>query len=156
MNAYLWLKLAHIVSSTLLFGTGLGTAFYLWRADRAGDVRVIAAVAREVVRADFWFTTPAVIAQPLTGLAMMHLAGYPFDTPWILASVVLYVLVGACWLPVVWIQLQVAREAERAARAGLALPHSHRHRMRLWYALGWPAFLGVIAIFMLMVFKPAF
>ena len=53
-----------IVSSTLLFGTSLGTAFYLWRADRASDVRVIAAVAREVVRADFWFTTPAVIAAP--------------------------------------------------------------------------------------------
>lgn len=154
MNAYLWTKVAHIVSSTLLFGTGLGTAFYLWRADRSGDVRVIAAVAREVVRADFWFTTPAVIVQPATGFLLMHLAGHRFDAPWIVASLVLYAVIGACWLPVVWIQLRVARDAEQAARAGLPLPASHRRLMRLWYALGWPAFLGVIAIFMLMVFKP--
>ena len=34
-----------------------------------------------VARADLWFTTPAVIVQPLSGLAMMHLAGWPLATP---------------------------------------------------------------------------
>ena len=155
METWLLLKFMHIVSSTLLFGTGLGTAFYMWRADRSGDVAVIAAVARNVVLADFWFTTPAVIAQPLTGFAMAHLSGLPLATPWLVASLALFVLIGLCWLPVVWIQLQVSRIAAAAAREHTALPARYRRLMRWWYALGWPAFLGVIAVFWLMVFKPA-
>jgi uncharacterized membrane protein len=108
---YLPLKLLHILSSTLLFGTGLGTAFYLWRADRSRDVAVIAEVSRNVVLADWLFTTPAVIIQPLTGLAMLHLTGIPLHTPWVAASLGLYGLIGACWLPVVWIQVRLARNA---------------------------------------------
>ena len=154
MEAYLLLKLVHIVSSTLLFGTGLGTAFSMWRADRSGDVAAIAVVSRNVVLADFWFTTPAVIVQPLSGIAMMHLTGLPLATPWIAASLALFVLIGLCWLPVVRIQMQVARIAAEAAREMTALPARYRQLMRWWYALGWPAFLGVIAVFALMVFKP--
>ncbi len=155
MDAYLLLKLVHLVSSTLLFGTGLGTAFYMWRADRSGDVGAIALVSRNVVLADFWFTTPAVIVQPLSGIAMMRLTGLSFVTPWIVASLVLFVLIGLCWLPVVRIQMEVARIAADAARDKTALPARYRQLMRRWYALGWPAFLGVIAVFALMVFKPA-
>lgn len=154
MEQYLALKLLHILSSTLLFGTGLGTAFAMWRADAGGDPRVIAAVARNVVLADWVFTTPAVIVQPVTGLLLLDALGLPWDTPWIASSLLLYVLVGACWLPVVWIQLQVARGATAAVEAGRALPSRHHRLMRTWYALGWPAFAGVIAIFWLMVFKP--
>jgi len=154
MNTWLLLKLVHILSSTLLFGTGLGTAFYMWRADRSGDVAAIAVVSRNVVLADWLFTTPAVIVQPLTGFALLHVAGWPLHTPWIAASLALYVLIGVCWLPVVAIQMRVARGAAQALRAGSALPADHRRLMRWWYALGWPAFLGVIAVFWLMVFKP--
>lgn len=150
---YPWLKLIHILSATLLFGTGLGTAYYMWSADRRGDVRVIAQVAAYVVRADWWFTTPAVIIQPLSGIAMALILGWPLSTPWIAVSLLLYVLIGCCWLPVVWIQIRVARIAQQCAEAGTSLPATHRRLMTWWYGLGWPAFLGVVGIFYLMVFK---
>jgi uncharacterized membrane protein len=154
MDLYLPLKFLHIISSTLLFGTGLGTAYYLWRADCTGDATLIAAVARNVVLADWLFTTPAVIAQPLTGLGMINLAGIPLNTPWVLASLALYVFIGGCWLPVVWIQHQVAKQAAASTQTGVSLPARHRRLMTWWYGLGWPAFLGVIGVFYLMVFKP--
>lgn len=151
---YLALKLLHILSSTVLFGTGLGTAFSMWRAHRQGDPRVVAAVARNVVLADWVFTTPAVIVQPLTGLALIHLLGYPLTAPWLLASFVLYGIVGACWLPVVGLQLRMRRLADAAVARGEPLSGPYHRYFRLWFALGWPAFLGVIAIFALMVWKP--
>jgi uncharacterized membrane protein len=155
MEGYLSLKLIHILSSTVLFGTGLGTAFAMWRADVGGDPRVIASVARNVVLADWLFTTPAVIVQPLTGLLLLGALGLPWSTSWVAVSLLLYLLIGACWLPVVWIQLQVAADAAAAVRQGAPLPPRHRRLMRAWYALGWPAFAGVLAVFPLMVFKPA-
>ena len=154
-EAWLWVKLLHILSSTLLLGAGLGTAFSLWRADRGGDMAVLAAVARNVVIADWTFTAPAVLVQPATGLYLIHLAQIPLATPWVVTSLALYAVVGACWLPVVWIQLRVARLAAAAARDRTPPPAELRRLMSWWYALGWPAFAGVIAIFGLMVFKPA-
>jgi uncharacterized membrane protein len=121
-DLYLWLKWAHIVSSTVLFGMGAGIAFFFLRAQRTGDVRVIAAVGREVVIADAIFTATAVILQPLTGFAMAVLAGYPLFLGWLRWSIVLYVLIGACWLPVVGLQIRMRNLAIRAAEEGTHLP----------------------------------
>ena len=38
-------------------------------------------------------------------------------------------------------------------RSGKPLPLGY-FRMRTWYALGWPAFLALLAVFWLMVAKP--
>src|SRR5688572_1006143 len=115
MSLYLTLKLVHILSATLLFGTGLGTAFFMWRAHVGGDPRVIASVARNVVLADWWFTTPAVILQPLTGLWMVHLVGWHWTQPWIVAALALYVVAGCAWIPVVWLQMRMQVLAQQAA-----------------------------------------
>lgn len=149
-----FLELVHILSSTLLFGTGLGTAFAMWRAHRSNDARVIAAVARGVVLADWIFTTPAVVIQPLTGALLVIRLGYPWSTPWLVAALHLYVLVGACWIPVVWLQARMRDLAQQAADRGEPLPPLYHRYYRRWFALGWPAFAGVVAIFWLMVFKP--
>jgi len=101
VNTYLILKWVHIVSSVVLVGTGLGSAFYMFFTNRSGDVRAQAVVTRLVVRADWWFTAPAVVIQPITGLWMAWIEGYPLTTPWIEGAIGLYVLAGACWLPVV-------------------------------------------------------
>lgn len=154
MESYAALKLAHVVSATLLFGTGLGTAFHLWRADRGGDVRAIAAAARSAVLADWLFTLPAVLLQPLTGVTMMALAGYRWSEPWIAAALALYGVAGACWLAVVWLQIRMRDLAVAAAARGEELPDAYRRYMRLWFALGWPAFLAVAVTFYLMVTKP--
>jgi uncharacterized membrane protein len=154
MNTYLLLKTVHIVSSVLLVGTGLGTAFFMFFANRSGSLPAQAVVSRLVVRADLWFTTPAVIVQPLTGIAMAHLAGWPLSTPWIAWSLVLYVMTGALWLPVVWLQLQMARMTALAVVSGGELPERYWRFARRWEGLGYPAFVAMLAVFSLMVMKP--
>src|ERR1051325_6997281 len=101
MNAYLLVKCLHVISSVVLVGTGLGSAYYMFYANRSTDLRGQALVARLVVRADWWFTSPAVVLQPATGLLMAHMAGLPISTPWLAASLALFLFAGACWLPVV-------------------------------------------------------
>lgn len=156
MNAYLTIKTLHILSSVLLVGTGFGTAFYLFFANRTGSVPAIAAVSKLVVRADLWFTTPAVVAQPLTGLWLAHAAGWNWTTPWIAVSIGLYLLAGACWLPVVWLQYEMAMMADGAHAAGaVALPARYWRFARYWEWLGYPAFLAMVAVYFLMVLKPA-
>jgi uncharacterized membrane protein len=152
---YFWLKWAHVVSSTVLFGMGAGIAFFFIRAQRTGDVRVIAAVAREVVIADAIFTASAVVLQPVTGLAMVQLAGFSLSLPWLRWSITLYALIGCCWLPVVWLQVRMRNLAAGAVRDGTALPTEYYSYYRWWFYLGWPAFIGVLFVFYLMVVKPA-
>lgn len=151
---YLSLKWLHILSATILVGVGFGTAFYKWMIDRSGDVRVIAYASRLVVLADWLFTTPAIILQPLTGLWMLHLAGYSLSSPWIAWTLLLYALAGVCWLPVVWLQYRMRALALAALAAEQALPASYWRYARTWFWLGIPAFAAMLAIYALMVFKP--
>lgn len=153
MDTYLLVRWIHILSATLLFGTGLGSAFYMWHADKSGNPQVIATVARNVVLADWLFTTPAVIIQPMSGLWLMSTRGYALSEPWILLSLMLFALAGACWLPVVWLQIQMRHLAEAAVRTQTALDARYHRYMRGWFLLGWPAFAAVLVIFGLMVFK---
>jgi uncharacterized membrane protein len=155
MNTYLALKCLHIVSSVLLVGTGFGTAFYLFFTNRQPSLEARVVVARLVVRADLWFTTPAVVVQPLTGIAMVKMAGWPWDSPWLVASIALYALAGACWLPVLWLQLRMARLAEHALATGTPLPTAYARLQRAWEWLGYPAFAAMLAVYALMVLKPA-
>jgi uncharacterized membrane protein len=155
VNAYLIIKWAHIISSTVLFGTGAGIAFFFVRAQRTRDVRVIAAVSRDVVLADMLFTAVAVVTQPVTGFALMWLAGYSWSLRWLQLSALLYVLIGCCWLPVVWLQIRMRDLAIVAASNNAPLGPVYQRYYKLWFALGWPAFIGVLAVFYLMVAKPA-
>jgi len=156
MNTYLLVKWLHIVSSVLLVGTGFGSAFYLFFTNRSGSLEARAVVSRLVVRADLWFTTPAVIVQPLSGFWLAHTAGWPVaTTPWLLASIVLYLVAGACWLPVLWLQLKMAREVEAALAEGCGLNARYARWQAAWERLGYPAFIAMLAVFFLMVNKPA-
>lgn len=155
MSLYLTLKWLHIISSVLLVGTGLGSAFYMFFANRSGNVQAQAVISRLVVRADWWFTTPAVFVQPATGLAMAAMAGLPWSTPWLAASIALYLVAGACWLPVVWLQLRMRDMAALAASGNGSLSPLYWHYARRWEALGYPAFVAMAMVFYLMVNKPA-
>ena len=151
---YVVVKWLHILSSTFLFGTGIGSAWYMLFANISGDVRAIAVVARNVVIADWVFTATTAIIQPATGFYMIHLAGYPLDSTWIRWSIALYVLAGACWLPVVWIQMRLRDLSAEAVRNDTALPPQYWRYFKTWVALGVPAFAAFIVIFWLMVAKP--
>jgi uncharacterized membrane protein len=148
------LKLVHVLGATVLFGTGLGIAFFMLMAHRTGDPATIAQTARVVVIADALFTASAVIAQPVTGMLLAWMMGYSLGEAWIVLSLVLYVFVGACWLPVVWIQAELRDLARKAVHDNAALPPRYHRLFRIWFMLGWPAFIGVIAIFALMIWKP--
>ena len=151
---YVVLKWLHIVSSTLLFGTGIGSAWYMLFANVSRDVRAIAVVSKYVVVADWLFTATTAILQPLTGFYMIHLAGYPLHSKWIMWSIILYVIAGACWLPVVWLQIRMRDMAAEAARLDTPLPALYWRYFRIWVALGVSAFAAFIVIFWLMVAKP--
>ncbi|HEX6093885.1 MAG TPA: DUF2269 domain-containing protein [Dongiaceae bacterium] len=148
-------KTIHILSAAVLFGTGLGTAWFMWRADRSRQAAVIFVTARHVVWADYLFTLPAILIQPLSGLWLTELAGFPPGGKWLLVTYFLYAIAGACWIPVVWLQIRMRDLVGAAVRDGTALPALYHRYMRIWFILGWPAFTAVIAIFYLMVAKPS-
>lgn len=156
LSAYLLVKLIHIVSSTLLFGTGLGTAFFMYAAYRSGDARAIAVTTRHVVAADWIFTAPAVIVQFLTGLWLVDYLGIPLSSIWFRSVISTFFLIGLCWLPVVWIQIRVKRIAadDLAGAHRVRCPAELRMLMGRWVALGIPAFVLTVGLFTLMVFKP--
>jgi uncharacterized membrane protein len=151
---YLMVKCLHILSATILFGTGIGIAFFKWVTDRSGDVRAIRISAERTVLADWIFTTPAVIVQPISGLAMAHFAGYQIVTGWISYSMGLYAIAGCCWLPVMWLQIRMRAIARIADEANAPLPQIYWAYSRIWFWLGVPAFLSLLAVYWLMVAKP--
>ena len=154
MTTYLLIKWLHILSSTVLFGTGIGIAFSRWITDRSKNIKAIRIVAEHTVLADWIFTTPAVIAQPLTGFALVYLSGYSLSSGWIFYTFVLYVIAGCCWIPVVWLQLRMRAMARLADDENHPLPERYWAFASLWFWLGVPAFSALVAVYGLMVFKP--
>ena len=149
MDLYLSVKLVHILSATLIFGTGLGTAFFMLLAYRSDDPVVFAGTTRIVVLADWIFTAPAVVLQLATGLWLTARLGIRYDSVWFILVIGLFLLIGACWLPVVGIQIRI-RDRLRSNPS----IDGCRGLMRAWIGLGIPAFASVIALFALMVYKP--
>jgi uncharacterized membrane protein len=153
---YLTVKWLHILSATLLFGTGLGSAFYKFMTDRSGNLPAIAQTNRLVVLADWLFTTPTIILQPVTGVWMVLLAGIPLTRGWLLAAIALYVLAGLCWLPVVYLQIRMRDMADIAVERNQPLGSAYAHLALRWFWLGVPAFVSLLVVYYLMVFKPTF
>jgi len=150
-------KTAHVLSAAVLFGTGIGIAFFCWfgyrSALRSRDIGVLRSALRWTVIADTWFTVPAVVFQVVSGLVLMGLLGWSMASPWSLAVWSLFSLTGACWLPVVVLQIWLHGVAVRAPSIE-ALPARFHGWFRLWFALGIPAFTAVVLLFYLMVAKP--
>jgi uncharacterized membrane protein len=155
MNEVLVLKWLHVLSSTFLFGTGVGSAFYLFFVSRTRDVHAVAVVSRYVVIADWWFTATTIVFQPLSGFWLAHRMGYPLGARWILCSSGLFLLAALCWLPVVWLQVRMRDIAREADATGAPLPPAYWNLFGWWTALGIPAFVFFLALFWLMVARPA-
>lgn len=153
MNTYLLLKWLHILSSTVLFGTGIGTASVFVFAHHTRDVKTIANVSRYVVTADWVFTGTSGIVQPLTGLLMVYLAGYSFTAFWIWGSIIGYLIAAFCWFPVVYLQIQMRNFASESLQNGMKLPDQYYQCYRLWISLGCPAFTSLIVVFYFMTTK---
>ncbi|MBL4796819.1 MAG: DUF2269 domain-containing protein [Oleispira sp.] len=158
MDNYLVLKMIHVLSSMVLIGTGAGIAFFMLMASRSGNSQGILMTANNVVMADWIFTAPAVIVQLISGLLLMQLLGYSYTSPWFVSVISLFVLIGCCWMPVVWIQYKLRSLAEGLIVAEGShydlLVQQFRTWMRVWMLLGIPAFMSIIMILYLMIFKP--
>jgi uncharacterized membrane protein len=154
VTPYFPLKAIHIVSSTVLFGTGLGTAFFKWAVDRSRNVPAIRVVSERVVLADWLFTSPAIIVQAVTGVALAKLMGYSLTHGWVAYAIGLYCVAGLCWLPVVWLQMRMRDLARDSDSHGKPLASTYWIYARVWFWLGVPAFLSLVVVFWLMVAKP--
>ncbi|GAC1542765.1 MAG: DUF2269 domain-containing protein [Ramlibacter sp.] len=146
-------KWLHVLSSTVLFGTGIGSAFYLLVATLGRDARTVATVSGYVVVADWMFTATTAIFQPLSGWLLARASGLAWSQPWLMRSVILYAIAIACWLPVVRIQVQLRDESRACAAGGWPLSPRYWKRFAAWAALGVVALLAFLAIFWLMVAK---
>ena len=153
---YFTLKTLHMLSMVLLFGTGLGSAFYKFFTDRTNNLEAIVVTNRLVVFADWLFTTPTVVIQPLTGFALLYSLGVSYQEPWVLLSFALFAIAGGCWVPVVFLQIRMKNQSHKALIEGTELPAQYHQDKRAWFWLGIPAFLCMVAIVLTMVFKPEF
>lgn len=149
------LRFLHVIGATVRLGTGAGIAFFMVISNRSGDPRLIAHVGGIVVLADTVFTATAALFQPVTGYLLAREAGWPVLSGWVGLSLALYIIVGAFWLPVVWMQIRLRNMARLAAREGKALPAAYHRLYRWWFAFGFPAFAAVLAIIWLMLTKPS-
>lgn len=149
---YLILKYLHILSATFLFGTGIGTAFFMLMAYMSKNVETLKYTTKHVVVADWLFTAPSVILQPITGIWLMWILHYPFNSLWFFVVMGLYLLAGACWLPVVFIQYRL-RNIILDCKATEILPQQYHYLMKWWIGLGIPAFISLVIVYWLMVTK---
>lgn len=155
MDLYSTVKLIHIISATIVFGTGLGIAFFMLMGQRSRDFVKRRFAARATVLADTIFTLPAVIVQPISGAWLVWQAGFGWTEFWLVGTYMLYLVAGLCWVPVVVIQIAMKRMLERQAVDGTFDEAAFNRLFRWWFALGWPAFGGLVVIFGLMVMKPS-
>lgn len=154
MDWYQVVKTVHIISSTILFGTGIGIAFFMFRSHFTNNIQEKFYAVRTTVLADYVFTFPAVIFQPLTGIALIHMGGHEWTDLWLVITYVIYIIAGLCWLPVVWIQIQLKQILAKSIENGTDLPDRYFRLFKIWFMLGWPAFIGLVIVFFLMEFKP--
>jgi uncharacterized membrane protein len=152
---YLVLKYLHVIGAAVLLGTGAGIAFFMLLGHLAAKPIIVAAIARIVVIADFAFTATAVVAQPITGVALAWHMGWSLWEGWLALSILLYLVTGAFWLPVVWMQMRMRDLATEAAASGQPLPPAYHTLFWWWFAFGFPAFAAVLGIFWLMIAKPS-
>ncbi len=153
MDYYLTLKMIHLLAAVVVAGTGTGIAFFMFMASRSNNAQAIAVTARHVILADWLFTFPAVVVQFITGMMLMNLLNYTYSSLWFMTVIALFVFIGACWLPVIYLQYRLKHQADQALASGVLGP-GFKTTMRWWTALGIPAFSAVLVLFWLMLFKP--
>lgn len=154
MDIYFVVKTIHIISSTILFGTGIGIAFFMFRSKFTTNLDEKLYAARGTVAADYLFTFPAVIAQVATGAWLVNKSGYSWIDLWLVVTYIIYAIAGLCWLPVVWIQIQLRKILASCVENNAPLPESYHKLFKIWFILGWPAFLGLVVVFFMMAIKP--
>jgi len=152
--SYQLLIFIHLLSTLLMLGVGGGSAFYKFMADRSNNIEVIVHTNKIVVFADWIFTTPSAIMQPISGVLLMYQTGYSLKDNWLFFSIILYIFAGILWLIAVYIQLLMKKMAIKAQKENVPLKKEYYRLVNYWIILGFFSFLAVIIIFGLMIMKP--
>jgi uncharacterized membrane protein len=154
MTLYFIVKYLHVLGAIVILGTGSGIAFFMLMAHRSREAGFIARTASVVVLADMLFTLSAVIAQPVTGGVLMMLSSTSPSEGWLAASLALYAVAGAFWVPVIFMQIEMRNLARLAAEKSQPLPPRYFALFRRWFWFGIPGFGSVMIILYLMIAKP--
>lgn len=152
-NSYFILKYIHIISAVLMVGTGFGSALYVFFSNRFGNLASQYFTNRMVVFCDWVVTTPAVIIQPISGYFLAKQLGMSFTSAWFMNIYLFYIIIGAAWLPVVWLQIQMRNMTNKAYRNNKPLDSRYKRYQYIWEGLGYIGFTGSVAIFFIMVTK---
>ncbi len=147
-----FIRLAHVVSSALMFGVGVGAFWFMLTTVRSGNPAAIAITTRNAVRAEWFIAAPVAVIQPTTGYLLMLQLEYPFKSMWFYTVAVLYMVAGMCWVYLVKAEISL-RGLAAAHGTAAALPGAFYTLFRRWTWLALGSFAGVLAIFALMVFR---
>jgi uncharacterized membrane protein len=150
---YTTLKFLHVVLAIVAVGFNAAYGLIIARARKAGpDARELAFALRTVKVMDDYVANPSYGLLLLTGVGMVHVAGYPWSLLWIHASmallVVAFVLALGFYTPT--LRKQIAILEQRGPTDPEFVRLSKRGAM-----LGGILGLIVIVIVALMVYKPA-
>jgi len=150
MSAYTILKFVHVVLAIVAVGANITYGIWLSRAGR--EPGHLAFALRGIKVLDDRFANPAYLLLLITGLAMVHFGKLPFTTPWLLVSLILYiVMVGVGFLgytPLLRKQIAVL-EATGPTSSEFQALSARGQRLGIMLAV------LVIAIVFLMTAKPA-
>ena len=155
MELYHIIKTLHLLSAAILLGAGAAIAFFMLRSHFTDNIHEKYFAARNTVLADYLFTLPGIIIQPLSGVWLVLHTGIDWTSHWLLLTYILYIVAGLCWLPVVWLQIQMLKILQACIRNHQAIPEQYAIYFKRWFLLGWPAFSSLLIIFWLMVTRPA-
>ncbi len=96
--AYLVFKLIHIFAVILFMGNIILDVFWKSHGDRSKDPAIMAHTLRGIIRADRFFTMPAVAFLILAGFGAMGIGYIPFETGWILWGFIMIVISAAAFM----------------------------------------------------------
>ena len=125
METFTALKLLHGVSTLLLFVSAIALLVVVIRRWRAGDKNLSGGVVQRPWSFVWALMGLCLLALPVSGWFLVHLAGWPLSQLWLLAGSVLYLLGGLSWL---WLVVRL-------------------NRLRLGRMARYPWFTVVLAIF---------
>lgn len=106
METFTALKLLHGVSTLLLFISAIVLLVVVIRRSRAGVKEVSGGVLCRPWGFVWALMGLCLLALPVSGWFLVHLAGWPLSQLWLLAGSILYVLGGLSWL---WLVVRLNR-----------------------------------------------
>lgn len=154
-NAYLWLKVIHIIGVMLFMGNIIITGWWKNMADATKNPQIIAFAQRQVTLTDYIFTFSGILILAIAGFANVYLHQISYTIPWLKNGVIYFLISGLVWLFIL-IPVQ-AKQAKMAREFAVTneIPASYWRLCTIWNLFGLLAIFLPLATVYFMVMKPA-